>query len=138
MNTLKCDMTKTCAADVTYIDDKGFVYCTDHGLQRRSHRPCRRLQKFEIALLTAGKPIRYTVATRATVLAAAQRKWGDVEAFGHLNTIGRASNPYARDGQKEFHALVRRANTRDEFLANVTAPTAGQAWAEVMTIIEGA
>lgn len=140
MATLKCDMDASCTDNVTYIDDKGFAYCTKHGLSRREYRPCRQLQPFEIGELKAGRTIRYALATRASVLAAAQRKWGDVEAFGHLNTIGRNSGPYRRDGQKEFHAIVRPCGARDasQFLVNVTAPTAGQAWAEAMTIIEGA
>lgn len=140
MKTLKCEMHPSCPDDVTYIDDKGFIYCMRHGMARRAHRPCRRLQTFEIQLLRAGKTIRYAVATRASVLAAAQRKWGDVEVFGHLNTVGCASNPYARDGKKEFHALVRPLRTRDasQILVNITAPTAAQAWFEAMTVIEGA
>lgn len=70
--------------------------------------------------------------TRARVLAAARARWGqDVEAFGFLDTIGPASGPYARDGRKEFHAMVRRTDWSpgDPWLVNVTAPTAAEAWA---------
>ena len=73
--------------------------------------------------------------TKAHVLKAARVRWGaNVEAFGHTNTIGRASTPYARDGQKEFYALVRRGG-ESTFLANETAPTAAEAWEIVLRTI---
>ncbi len=57
--TLKCDMMEACAATVTHIDEKGFVYCTGHGDQRKAHRRCRKLRPAEIKKLTAGQTISY-------------------------------------------------------------------------------
>jgi hypothetical protein len=57
---LLCQMTKECQRDVTHIDNKGFLYCAEHGLQRSQGdrgRPCRELYPNEIAMLQAGKPI---------------------------------------------------------------------------------
>lgn len=56
-HTLKCDMTRECAADVTHIDNKGFVYCTGHGEDRRERIPCRKLRPHEIKQLTFGQPL---------------------------------------------------------------------------------
>lgn len=55
---LKCDMSKTCEEPVTHLDDKGFVYCTKHGVQRRGsgHR-CRKLAPKELRQLQGGQPI---------------------------------------------------------------------------------
>lgn len=73
--------------------------------------------------------------SRAIVEKLARERWGDdVEAFGHLNTVGVASNPYARDGAKEFHAIVRYKSNR-EILLNVTKPTASEAWAEIFVVV---
>jgi hypothetical protein len=79
--------------------------------------------------------------TKALALEASQQRFGrDVEVFGHLNTIGRASNPYARDGEKEFHAIVRfksRASNYDaSMLINLTAPSAQEAWLRVLRVID--
>ena len=51
---LCCGMVKDCAADVTHIDDKGYVYCTVHGEQRRGYRPCRKLRPHELNRLRRG------------------------------------------------------------------------------------
>jgi len=55
---LKCDMSKTCEEPVTHIDEKGFVYCTKHGVQRRGsgHR-CRKLRPNELGQLKRGEPL---------------------------------------------------------------------------------
>ena len=96
--------------------------------------------------------------TRAKVLAAAVAKFGTgVNVSGTLSTVGPARNPYARDGRKEFHVVVRRAplvqtgTTHAErlaieraydalppFHANVTAPTAAEAWVCALAEIGGA
>lgn len=83
--------------------------------------------------------------TKAQALKAARDRWGtSVEALGHLNTVGRASNPYARDGQKEYHAMVRRtglpshATYEQTMLVNVTAATAADAWVLVLQKIKEA
>lgn len=61
MHALHCDMSRECAGRVTHIDEKGFVYCSEHGPQRRlSGRRCRKLRAWELAELRAGRAIRYT------------------------------------------------------------------------------
>ena len=52
--TVTCDMEASCTEPVTHMDDKGYVYCTSHGLQRRSVRPCRRLYGWERAEIQRG------------------------------------------------------------------------------------
>lgn len=79
--------------------------------------------------------------TKALAQKAAEQRFGrDVEVFGHLNTIGRASNPYARNGKKEFHAIVRfkalAANYDASMLINLTAPSAQEAWLRVLRLID--
>lgn len=59
MTTLRCDMKQDCAAPVTYVDNKGYVYCTAHGAMRRFIRPCRKLRPAELEALEAGKSITY-------------------------------------------------------------------------------
>jgi hypothetical protein len=54
---LKCDMEKDCAEDVTHIDEKGYVYCHEHGVQRKSWRRCRQLTPKELRQLQAGTPL---------------------------------------------------------------------------------
>lgn len=54
---LNCDMTKDCNELVTWIDEKGFAYCTDHGVARRSYRAARKLTERERARLAAGNTI---------------------------------------------------------------------------------
>jgi hypothetical protein len=56
---LVCDMEAGCAAPVTHLDEKGFVYCKPHGIYRRGggYR-CRALSGRELRQLTAGEPLR--------------------------------------------------------------------------------
>ena len=58
MKTLKCDMEKTCNGAVTYIDEKGFIYCTIHGAMRRMYRSCRKLKLSEVKQLESGQPLK--------------------------------------------------------------------------------
>jgi hypothetical protein len=53
-----CDMTEDCTEPVTHLDDKGFVYCTYHGILRRGWRPCRKLRKHELNRLARGEQIK--------------------------------------------------------------------------------
>lgn len=54
-----CDMWQFCQRPVTHMDNKGFVYCTKHGLDRRaSGVPCRKLRPFELNRLAKGEPIK--------------------------------------------------------------------------------
>lgn len=52
-----CDMTADCTQPIAMIDDKGFIYCEHHGLQRRGYRPCRRLRQHELNKIHRGEPI---------------------------------------------------------------------------------
>ncbi len=55
--TLLCDMDEACLREVTHIDSNGFIYCTDHGIQRRGWQPCRKLRSHEVNGLKRGKPV---------------------------------------------------------------------------------
>ena len=57
MSTLNCQMDWDCKAPIKYIDDKGFIYCRDHGLDRKLYRRCRQLDSKELKLINAGQPI---------------------------------------------------------------------------------
>jgi hypothetical protein len=56
---LACDMDHACTAPITMLDRKGYIYCTPHGLDRRtlSGIPCRKLLVREIAQLKRGEQI---------------------------------------------------------------------------------
>lgn len=54
---LYCDGDLGCAKVVTYIDDKGYVYCRVHGIARKSWRRCRKLTSKELKWMKAGKPL---------------------------------------------------------------------------------
>lgn len=55
---LKCEMNHTCANAVTHLDNKGFIYCTFHGLQRRTTHPCRKLRAYEVKRLERGEAVK--------------------------------------------------------------------------------
>lgn len=52
-----CDMVEDCVEPVTYIDDKGFVYCTPHGLDRQTYRRCRKLRLHELRRISRGEQV---------------------------------------------------------------------------------
>ena len=52
-----CQMDAGCTHAVTHLDQSGFLYCTNHGLQRRASRPCRKLRPHELARLKRGDQI---------------------------------------------------------------------------------
>ncbi len=54
---LRCDMEEECVATVTHIDNKGFAYCTEHGIARRTWMPCRQLRPWELRRLLRSKPL---------------------------------------------------------------------------------
>jgi len=56
-------MQNDCNATVTHIDVKGYVYCTVHGVERKSWQRCRKLTPVEIRHLTSGGRIRYAKAS---------------------------------------------------------------------------
>lgn len=57
-NSLQCEMVNDCEREVTMIDNKGYIYCEPHGMQRRSWRPCRKLRPYEINRLERGAQIK--------------------------------------------------------------------------------
>lgn len=52
-----CDMQAGCTAPITHLDKKGFIYCHEHGMERRDYQPCRKLRPHEIRRIESGKPI---------------------------------------------------------------------------------
>jgi hypothetical protein len=56
---LHCQMKHDCPTPVSYIDEKGFVYCEKHGLERRNPIYCRKLRPHELRKLQRGEPIHY-------------------------------------------------------------------------------
>jgi hypothetical protein len=55
---LHCDMKTDCVKPITMIDESGFIYCTDHGLSRRSWKYCRKLRPFELNRLKRGETVK--------------------------------------------------------------------------------
>ena len=59
MKHLQCDMSDDCHEPVTMIEDKGYIYCTKHGRERRiyvGHRN-RLMRPWELAILRPGEPL---------------------------------------------------------------------------------
>jgi len=54
---LRCDMETDCEQPVGYIDDKGFAYCVEHGLERQQWRSCRKLRPHELRRLQRGEQL---------------------------------------------------------------------------------
>lgn len=52
---LRCDMG--CMNPVTMIDNKGFAYCAEHGMERRFYMPCRKLRPHELRKLQRGEAL---------------------------------------------------------------------------------
>lgn len=55
---LMCEMTEGCVQPVTMLDQKGYIYCTEHGLDRRGCQPCRKLRPHEVKQLERGEALR--------------------------------------------------------------------------------
>ncbi len=55
---LSCDMNKECGHEVTHIDNSGFIYCANHGVERRSWKPCRKLRPHELNRLRRGEQVK--------------------------------------------------------------------------------
>jgi len=56
---LKCDMKADCKEPVSYIDERGWVYCKKHGLDRKYSMRCRQLRPDEIKQLESGQPLEH-------------------------------------------------------------------------------
>lgn len=52
-----CDMEEACTAPVAMMDDKGFIYCAEHGLDRRWYRRCRKLRPHELRRIERGEQV---------------------------------------------------------------------------------
>lgn len=58
MKILSCQMRAECLREVTHIDEKGFIYCKEHGKARQYSMRCRKLTKEELTQLENGKPLK--------------------------------------------------------------------------------
>ena len=64
LRILRCDMKTDCPGTVAMIDDRGFLYCADHGHTRRTGGGlCRKLAAAEIKRLQSKEPIKYRRST---------------------------------------------------------------------------
>ena len=55
-----CDMDRSCKQPITHMDFSGWVYCTDHGVDRRhSGVPCRKLRPHELNRVRRGENVSY-------------------------------------------------------------------------------
>jgi len=54
---LTCDMEDGCKEPITHIDEKGWIYCADHGRDRQSYQRCRKLRPSELKQLQRGEPL---------------------------------------------------------------------------------
>lgn len=53
----RCDGVAGCQEPITHLDNKGYIYCTKHGIERRDVRPCRKLRPHELKKLARGEQI---------------------------------------------------------------------------------
>lgn len=56
---LTCAGDVACTSRITHIDNKGWTYCTQHGVNRQVHVPCRKMTKTEVETLQRGETISY-------------------------------------------------------------------------------
>jgi hypothetical protein len=56
---LQCEMEDACNSAVTHIGEKGYIYCTEHAIERRTYawERTRKMRPWEIKLLESGKPL---------------------------------------------------------------------------------
>lgn len=57
MTELHCEMREDCTEPVTHLDDDGWVYCTEHGIERRGWKCCRKLRDWELRKLQRGEQL---------------------------------------------------------------------------------
>jgi hypothetical protein len=57
--TTICEMEADCKNPVTHIGHKGYVYCAEHAIDRRSsgYERCRRMRAWELKMVMAGEPL---------------------------------------------------------------------------------
>ena len=67
---IQCDMRADCPDSATYIGHKGFVYCLHHTAARIGIEHCRKMQKWECALIIQVKQLPpFKPITKAAYLA---------------------------------------------------------------------
>jgi hypothetical protein len=50
-------MDHDCHQPPSMIDDKGHIYCAEHGIERRDWRPCRKLRPHELRRIARGEQV---------------------------------------------------------------------------------
>lgn len=55
--TPKCDMQRDCTEPIAYLDASGYIYCTQHGLNRQAWKRCRKLRPYELNKILRGEPL---------------------------------------------------------------------------------
>lgn len=53
----QCDMVEGCVRPVTYIGEKGYVYCAECVVHRKGWERCRKMRKWELDMINSGKPL---------------------------------------------------------------------------------
>lgn len=53
----RCDMDHDCTEPTTYIDENGFIYCTEHGIDRQYWKRCRKMRPHEVNRIKRGLPV---------------------------------------------------------------------------------
>lgn len=55
----QCEMSRSCQEPVTHIGSKGYIYCKEHGVARRTYgfESTRKMRPWELRLIDAGKPL---------------------------------------------------------------------------------
>lgn len=54
---LRCDMDYECRKAPSMIDKNGFIYCAEHGIERRDWKPCRKLRPHELRRIARGEQV---------------------------------------------------------------------------------
>lgn len=109
MNTLQCQMKYDCRAEVTHIGEKGYCYCGEHAKVRRSGvgERCRRMRKWEIAMLQDGKPLpsyRPRPKPKAPTVLASDAKIRNIKL--EMDGIGSASLSCVGADGRRYHVWV--------------------------------
>jgi hypothetical protein len=77
---MTCDMTKSCTAPVTHIGEKGYIYCTEHAIERRRYvgEHTRKMRAWELKLIEAGKSL---PSYKPLPKPKPERIWPDIEGL---------------------------------------------------------
>jgi hypothetical protein len=88
-------MEDGCTAPVTHIDNKGYIYCERHGIERRDVRPCRKLLARELRLLRADQAIHWDSKLNVETTTTTPHTTGKWEFKGECE-------PLPNDGSSQF------------------------------------